>query len=211
MSDRRLSVAILAGGMSRRMGRDKALLPLRPGDPPLARVVIERVRAVTDDVFLVASDRPAYATFGVPVVPDNWPGAGPLGGIATALAHAANDFCLVVACDMPFLNVGLLRWMAAQPRDYDVLVPRSSGESRQGTSFVFQTLHAIYGPRSLPAIERSLAAGERRVTGFYPEVVVRPVPPETIRALDPGLRSFFNANSPEAIREARLLLDMDSP
>ena len=203
-----LSAAVLAGGMSRRMGTDKALLPLRPGDPPLAAVVVNRLAPVASELFIVASDRPAYAGFGVPVVPDRYPNAGTLGGIATALRVATHDYCLVVACDMPFLNLALLRWMASQPRDYDALVPRLPGESRQGGGFVYQTLHAIYGKGCLPAIETQLAAGRRQVIGFFPEVAIRSAEEAQIRTLDPALRSFFNANTPEAAAEARRLLDV---
>ena len=207
MVERGLSAAVLAGGMSRRMGTDKALLPLRPGDPPLVEVVVRRLQALTDDVFIVASDRPAYAAFGVPVVPDRYPAAGALGGIGTAIAAAREPACLVVACDMPFLNLALLRWMASQPREYDALVPRLPGESRQGGGLVYQTLHAIYGKGCLPAIERRLAAGERRVISFFPDVRVREIDLAGIRALDPSLRTFFNANTPEAAAEARRILD----
>lgn len=206
-ADRPISAAVLAGGLSRRMGTDKALLPLRPGDLPLARVVIDRVREVAADVFVVASDRPAYAAFGVPVVPDRYPDAGTLGGIATALHAASHAHCLVVACDMPFLDARLLRWLVDQPRDYDVLVPRLRGESRQGGGFVYQTLHAIYAKTCLPAIERRLAAERRQVIGFFADVAVRAVDEDAVRAIDPHLRSFFNANTPEAADEARRLLD----
>jgi len=202
-----ISAAVLAGGMSRRMGTDKALLPLRPGDPPLAQIAIDRVSAVAADVFVVASDRPAYERFGVRVVPDRYPDAGTLGGIATALAEAAHPRCLVVACDMPFLSVALLDWMVAQPTDNDVLVPRLPGESRQGGGFVYQTLHAIYGQGCLLAIETRLVAEQRQVIGFFADVRVRVVDESDVRALDPMLRSFFNANTPEAADEARRLLD----
>jgi molybdopterin-guanine dinucleotide biosynthesis protein A len=202
-----LSAAVLAGGQSRRMGTDKALLPLRPGDPPLAQVVLDRVRAVASEATIVAAERPAYARFGVPVVPDRFPGAGTLGGIATALAAASHEHCLVVACDMPFLNPALLRWLAGLPRDYDALVPRLPGESRQGGDFVFQTLHAIYARSCLPAIERRLGDGQLRVVGFFEEVRVRVAGEREVRALDPDLRSFFNANTPEAAAEARRWLE----
>ena len=202
-----LSAAVLAGGQSRRMGTDKALLPLRPGDPPLARLVIDRVREVTEEVFLVSPDRPGYGALGVPVVPDRFEEGGTLGGIGTALATASHEHCLVVACDLPFLSGPLLRWLAARPRDYDVLIPRLPGESRQGGGLVFQTLHAIYAKRCLPAIERQLVAGRRQVIGFFPEVRVEAVDLEAVRAIDPDLRSFFNANTPEAAAEARRLLD----
>jgi molybdopterin-guanine dinucleotide biosynthesis protein A len=204
--ERPISAAVLAGGQSRRMGTDKALLPLRPGDPPLLRLVLDRVEAVADDVLIVASERPAYGRFGVPIVADRFGDGGTLGGIATALATARHEHCLVVGCDLPFLNPLLLAWMVEQPRDYDVLIPRLPGESRQGHGFVLQTLHAVYGRACLPAIERRLSAGRRQVIGFFEDVRVRTIEPERVRRFDPEFRSFFNANTPEAAEEARRLL-----
>lgn len=201
------SAAVLAGGMSRRMGQDKALLALRPGDPPLAQIVIDRVGAVADEVFVVSARRPGYERFGVPVVEDRHPGAGVLGGIATALATAAHEHCLVVACDLPFLRPDLLRWMADQPRTYDVLVPRVAGRSRQGDGFVMQTLHAIYGRGCREPIERAIADDRLQVVGFFPEVRVEHVGEAVIRRFDPEGRSFFNANSPAAAAEAARLCD----
>lgn len=188
------------------MGTDKALLPLREGDPPLLRIVLDRLALVASDVFVVATDRPEYGRFGVPVVPDRFVEAGTLGGIATALAAAKHERCLVVACDLPFLCVPLLRWMVDQPGDEDVLIPRLPGESRQGSDFVFQTLHAVYARACLPAIEERLGAGRRQVIGFFADVRVRTVELDVVRGFDPELRSFFNANTPEAADEARRLL-----
>jgi molybdopterin-guanine dinucleotide biosynthesis protein A len=145
----------------------------------------------------------------VRIVPDGYPGSAALGGIATALSCCASDFCLVVACDMPFLNLRLLQWMAAQPKNYDVLIPHLSGESRQGGDFIYQTLHAIYSKRCLPAIECQLNDGNRQVIGFFGKVNVQVIPEAQIRELDPELRSFFNANSPEAAAQARTWLKRD--
>lgn len=201
-----LSAAILAGGISRRMGTDKALLSVRPDDPPLLAQSRDRAQAVAADVFIVATGRPEYGRFGLRVIPDAFPDGGTLGGIATAIRHARHDYCLVLACDLPFLSVPLLHWMAAQPRDYDVLAPRTAGASRQGGGMIFHTLHAIYGKRCLPAIEARLAAGQRQIVGFFDEVRVRPIDDAELRAYSPDLRSLFNANSPEALAEARAML-----
>ena len=82
-------------------------------------------------------------------------------GIQAAIAWSAHDHCLVVACDMPFLSLALLRRMADEPRNYDVLVPLIPGESRQrDDGLVFQTLHAIYSKRCLPFIEKQIAEGK---------------------------------------------------
>lgn len=191
-----LSVAILAGGQSRRMGRDKALLDV--GGRALIEHVIERARPVASEMMLIASDRPAYERFGLRIVPDRYPRSGSLGGIYTAVAEAEYPYCLVLACDMPFLNTDLLRYMAGLPRDYDVLVPSLAAErSGQGDRETLETLHAIYAKSCLPAIERQLQEGILKVIGFFSEVRVRRIPEAEVRQFDPHLLSFFNANTPD--------------
>ncbi|HEY8601613.1 MAG TPA: molybdenum cofactor guanylyltransferase [Thermomicrobiales bacterium] len=201
-----LSAAILAGGQSKRMGTDKARLRLTPDGPMLIELVLSAVRSVADDILLVANDD-RLADLGLRTVSDIYPEAGALGGIYSAVASAAHEHCLVVACDMPFLSPILLRAMAAVPRDYDLLAPYLIvGENRQGDSTgVYETLHAIYGRATLPAIREQLEYRRYRVIGFFPQVRVRPFPEEAVRQRDPALRSFFNANTPERLIEARTL------
>src|SRR5213076_662339 len=118
-----LGVIILAGGQSRRMGANKALLRLDSAGPR----IIERVLAAAQPLgpALLVTNTPAdYAFLGLPMVPDARPGTGALGGLYSGLAAATAPYNLVVACDMPFLQPALLAYLAAQPRDYDVLIPR---------------------------------------------------------------------------------------
>lgn len=199
-----LSAAILAGGHSKRMGTDKARLRLTPDGPMLVELVLSAVQAVADDITLIANDG-HLAELGLRTVPDVYPEAGALGGIYSAVASAAHEHCLVVACDMPFLSPTLLRAMAAVPRDYDLLAPYLIvGENRQGNSTgVYETLHAIYGRAALPAIREQLEQRRYRVIGFFPQVRVQPFPEAAVRQIDPTLRSFFNANTPERLIEAR--------
>ncbi|MCC7023815.1 MAG: molybdenum cofactor guanylyltransferase [Thermomicrobiales bacterium] len=200
---RPLSAAVLAGGMSRRMGRDKALLPLVDDGPAMLEIVLQRLSEVANDLLVVANDRERYAPFGARVVPDAFPGIGALGGIHSALAHARHEYCLVVACDMPFLNPDILRMMANERRDFDILVPEIPGESRQSSrGLVFQTLHAIYGKGCIPPIEAQIAAGNRQIIGFFDQVRVRAIGIGEITRFDPELRSFYNANTPEALAAA---------
>jgi molybdenum cofactor guanylyltransferase len=198
-----LSAAVLAGGQSRRMGTDKALLPLVPGGQPMLGLVVDQLSSVADDVLVVANDHERYASFGARVVPDIHSLVGALGGIQAAITWSAHEHCLVVACDMPFLNLPLLRRMFREPRDYDVLVPLIPGESRQrGDGLVFQTLHAIYSKRCLPFIEKRIADGKKQVVSFFEDVQVRTLDVAEIKRWDPHLRSFFNANTPEALLAA---------
>src|SRR5215213_3090042 len=198
-----LGAAVLAGGQSRRMGTDKALLPLVAGGPPMLGMVLERLSAVADDTIVVADDQPRYAAFGTRVVPDLNRHVGALGGIQAAITWSAHEHILVVACDMPFLSPALLQRMADEPRDYDVLVPLIPGESRQrDDGLVFQTLHAIYSKRCLPFIYKRIAEGNKQVVGFFEDVQVRTLDVAEIARWDPGMQSFFNANTPEALRVA---------
>jgi molybdenum cofactor guanylyltransferase len=203
-----LSAAVLAGGQSRRMGQNKALLPLVEGGPPMLAIVLGRLRQVAANLIIVANDPEHYESFGVRIVPDLLPGSGTLGGIQAALAAGEHEHCLVVACDMPFLSVRLLQRMAAEPRDFDVLVPLLPGESKQGQGgLVYQTLHAIYGQACAPAIEARLQQGDRRVIGFYPDVRVRTLDEDVVRRYDPDFSSFFNANTPAALVEAKTMME----
>jgi len=205
-----LSAAILAGGQSRRMGTDKALLRLSPDGPTLIERVAAAVGLVAAETLLVANDD-RLASPDLRTAPDAYPGAGALGGIYRAIAAAAHEHCLVVACDMPFLSVPLLRAMAVQPRDYDVLAPflplAETVENRQGgPGGVYETLHAIYGRGALPAMREQLEAGRYKIVGFFPRVRVRAFPVAAVRRHDPELRSFFNVNTPARLAEARALL-----
>jgi molybdenum cofactor guanylyltransferase len=202
-----LSAAILAGGQSQRMGTDKAIIRLTADGPTLIERVLAAVRAVADDVLIVANDdRLAFA--GPRIVPDAVPGAGPLGGIYSAVTAARHEHCLVVACDMPFLSPALLRAMAAQARDYDVLAPYlAAGENRQGAADgVYETLHAIYGRGARPAIRTQLLAGRYKIVGFFPDVRVRAIAEGDVRQYDPALLCKFNVNTPARLTEARGLL-----
>lgn len=206
-----LSAAILAGGRSRRMGQDKALLRL--GDRTMLEVVAARAAGVADEVFFVASGRPEYERLGFRVVPDRLAEAGSLGGIFTALLTARNPYCLVLACDMPFVNPDLLAYMAGLPRDYDVLVPALPAEkSDQGGDATLETLHAIYGKGCLAPIESRLQAGRYKIVGFFEDVRVRRIEGDELRRLDPELRSTVNANTPEEFAAAAARAgDRDSP
>ena len=157
---------------------------------------------------IVANDQDRFSELGVRVVPDLEPGQGTLAGIQAAINGAAHGYCLVVACDMPFLNPALLRAMASVRRDYDVLAPFLPGSSKQGFGgMIYQTLHAIYSKRCLPAIETQLQRGNRQVIGFFDAVRVKTMTEADVRVHDPALRSFFNANTPENLElAARLML-----
>lgn len=182
-----VSAVVLAGGQSRRMGRDKALIDYQ-GRPIIAHV-IDTLRALSDDIVVVSNRLDLYAPFGARVVPDYEPPCGPLGGIAAGLQAALCSLAVVVACDMPFLNVTLLRWLLDLAAGYDAVVPKTADE--------FEPLHAVYRRECHDPIVRRLERGERRVISFFADVRLRPVLEPEWRALDPAGRSLVNLNTPD--------------
>ena len=171
------------------MGRDKAFLAL--GRQLLIEVVIERLAQACQEVLVVASDTQPYVRLGIPVVEDRFHGVGVLGGLHAGLEAAAHELTLVVGCDMPFLNLHLLRAFANWAEGFDVAVLRyEDGEQ-------VEPLHGAYRRTCLPAMEAAIRAGQRRIISFFPQIRVRYVTPEDVTPLDPGLRSFRNVNTPE--------------
>jgi len=186
-SQQSISAIVLAGGQSRRMGRDKALIDYQ-GRPIIAHVV-DTLRALSDDIAVVSNQSDLYGPFGARIVPDYEPPCGPLGGIAVGLQTARHPLAVVVACDMPFLNVTLLRWLIDLAEGYDAVVPQTGDE--------FEPLHAVYRRECYSPIVQRLERGERRVISFFADVRLRPVPETEWRVLDPAGRSLVNLNTPD--------------
>jgi molybdopterin-guanine dinucleotide biosynthesis protein A len=182
----KISVAILAGGQSRRMGQDKAFLPV--GGLPAIERVIQRVTDITDDVLLVTNTPGKYHHLGQRMASDIYPDKGSLGGIYTGIHVARFPYCLIVACDMPFLKVDLLRYLTTLLPGFDVVIPVVKKYP--------ETMHAIYGKGCLAPIERRLLADELKIIGFFDEVRVRYVPRQEVARFDPTFRSFINMNTP---------------
>ncbi len=191
-----ISSIILAGGQSRRLGVNKALVPV--GGVPLIERELAVLRLLSADLHLIANDSEPYRHLGLPITADAWPDAGSLGGLYTGLRIARHPHVLAVGCDMPFLSLPLLRYMAGLAADYDVIIPR--------TGKLIEPLHAIYSRACLAPMEDLLRRGGRRIIAFFPHVRVRYVEQAEIEIYDPERRSFFNINTPEDLATAERLL-----
>jgi molybdopterin-guanine dinucleotide biosynthesis protein A len=182
--------AILAGGQSTRYGGLPKGLERVHGVRIIDRVRVALEPAV-DELLLVANDADARHWLpGVRCESDVLRDVGSVAGIHAALVHAGSPV-LVVAWDMPFVPTGLLRALRNAGAHADVAVPES--DSRRG----LEPLCAYYGPPCVAAIERRIAADDRRVIGFYDDVRVARVPlTDVARFGDPALL-FMNVNTPE--------------
>jgi FdhD protein len=184
---------ILAGGTSRRMGSDKALLPYRGG--LFIETVYRQMAALFPEVLVVTGTPEQYPFLPCRQVADLVPGGGVLAGVHSGLVHATHPAIFVVACDMPFLDDALIRHLVSRAEGADVVLPLSDSGA--------EPLHALYARSCLPAVEASLGRGERRIVSFFPEVHVREIPQEEIAAIDPGFASFHNINTPEEYSRLR--------
>ena len=195
---RAISAIVLAGGESRRLGQDKCMLPVE-GRSLLART-LTLLASLADDLLVVSNDPRRAVDLGLPVrlVPDDQAGVGALMGLYSGLKAARHERAVAVACDMPFLNLPLLRYMVGLAADYDVVLPRLGDMA--------EPLHAVYSKGCLRPMERHLAQGRRRIVVFFNDVRVRYVEQVEIDRYDPQHLSFLNVNTPEDWQRAQSFL-----
>ena len=192
---------LLAGGKSRRMGRDKRLLAV--GADSLYARSLAALRAVFHRVLVVvAQDSPAIETDAT-VLRDLIPGCGSLGGLYTGLKKADTEWVFAVACDMPFLDSETIKHFIVLKDHGDIVMAKLE----QG----LQPMHALYHRNCLPVMERLLDAKELKIHKLAddPSLHVRLVLPEELYLLDPEARAFYNVNTPDDLEAARLLHDKD--
>jgi len=187
---------ILAGGDSRRMGRDKASLPL--GE----RTLLQCVAAVLQPLFpqVIVSVRQQRHDIDLPQVCDDPAVAGPLAGLAAGLAQVRTPWVFAVACDMPFLTESVILQLAQRRVDYQAVVPVVQGHA--------QPLAAFYAASCLPVIRDNLAGGSRHsLRAVLERVRVCYVAEAELLAADPGLQSFFDLDTPQDVAQAEQQCD----
>ncbi|MRR11446.1 hypothetical protein EG835_02970, partial [bacterium] len=192
-----VTAAVLAGGRSQRMGVDKTLLPF--DGEPLVRRVAELAGQVCDHVIVVTNRPDAIADAGlsssIPVLTDEVAYQGPLGGLVTALDNTEDEWVLALAADMPWLEPSVIRALWDARDGAQVVLPTSE----KGP----EPLLALYHTSCLPEARRVLESGRRRLVAMLPAVKVVEVSLDTLRKVDPGLRSLVNVNTPEELLEVR--------
>jgi molybdopterin-guanine dinucleotide biosynthesis protein A len=189
------TISIQAGGQSRRMGQDKALLPFL-GQPLIQRVV-QRVAYLADEVLVTCNHPDRFRFLDLPVTPDVVPGVGALGGLYTALKTARFALVGVVACDLPFANPDLLKACR------DILLETGADAVIPRTETGLEPLHAVYRRDTcLPLVEAAVKAGQRRAISWQDKAEIRILTPDEVRKYDPRGMTFWNVNTPEEFRQA---------
>jgi molybdenum cofactor guanylyltransferase len=190
---------ILAGGKSRRMGEDKRFLHV--GESTLLdRAVSVMTKLFPEVLIVIAQDSPPLTVSGCRVCRDLIPDCGSLGGLYTGLVHATNERIFVAACDMPFLNPDMIRWFVARDSSADIVLAQLPDG--------LQPLHAVYGKKAAPVLERMAISHELKIRNIAsdPSLRVTVVSPAEWGERDPLAQSFRNVNTPADLVAARAVL-----
>ena len=197
-----ISCIVLAGGKGLRLGRNKALETV--GSRSLLEAVVFHLSSFNSDIIIVTAREQSIPEFidypKLRIVTDIYPGKGPLGGIYTGLTASNSFYNVVVACDMPFLNQALLRYMIQLSANFDLVVPRLGD--------MLEPLHAVYSQGCLAPAEHLLKQGNMVVRELLSLVKVRYVETEEINRFDPRHLSFFNINTEADLKKAKELAEI---
>ncbi len=193
MSD--ISGVVLAGGQSRRLGTNKAFLKL--GQKTLLERAVGTLSEVFEEVLVITNQTKTELPPRVRVVPDIFPGKGSLGGLYTGLVSSTNPHIFVVACDMPFLELKLIKFMLSEVNHWDVVIPRNT----EG----YQPLHAIYSRNCIPFIEKQLAQDRLAIIEFFPQVKLNVLEGEWLKEFNKNGLTFFNINTLDDWQKAQLV------
>ena len=181
---------LIAGGKSRRMGRDKRFLKVG-GKSVFDRTLSLLMGTFVETIIVLAEPIDSLDVRGCRVVYDVFPNAGSLGGLYTGLLAASQPRIFAVACDMPFLDLELIRFMASFDDTADVIVAKLEGQ--------FQPMHAIYSKRCAEFLKAMAERHDLKIHALYrtEELRVAVVGANDLSSLGGGLRSFQNINTPD--------------
>lgn len=181
---------LIAGGKSRRMGRDKRFLKVG-GKSVFDRTLSLLMGTFVETIIVLAEPIDSLEVRGCRVVYDVIPNAGSLGGLYTGLLVASQSRIFAVACDMPFLDLEVIRFMASFDDTADVIVAKLEGQ--------FQPMHAIYSKRCAEFLKAMAERHDLKIQALYrtEELRVAVVGANDLSPLGGGLRSFQNINTPD--------------
>lgn len=187
-----VSLALLAGGQSTRMGFDKVFAPLAGGT--LIEWMRDRLAPLFAYVFVVTRDPSNFHGVGLPVINDALSERGSAVGVYSAVLASPTERTLCVACDIPFVTRRLLWALVDGSRGYEVFVPRHGN--------YLQPLCAVYGKSVLDAYREFITSGGRRIFDIYPDLHTGYLEVGDGRYGDPE-ELFFNVNTPAELAAAR--------
>ena len=196
-----ISCIVLAGGRGARLGRDKNREVV--GESCLLQRVVSSLSLFECEIIIVTANKqpplPPIDYPGLRIIEDTCSGKGALGGIYTGLAASSSHYNFTVACDMPFLDYNLMRYIMQLSPGFDAVVPRLGD--------MVEPLHAVYSKDCLVPIETVFRQNNLSIYSLYSLIKVRYVEVDEIDTFDPAHRSFFNINTEDDLNTARKLVN----
>lgn len=187
---------ILAGGLSKRYGQNKAFLEV--GGIRLIDRITKEMQNIFKRVILVANEKKCFEYLGIPIIEDLIKGLGPIGGIYTGLMSISDQAGFFVACDMPFINRQLVNYMVDIKDNHAAVVPSIANE--------VEPLHAIYSQSCLKPIRNLIDSKRYQVRLFYDQISVRYVKEDEIMKFASPSKAFLNINTPDEFAKIQPLM-----
>jgi molybdopterin-guanine dinucleotide biosynthesis protein A len=193
--------AILAGGENIRMPVLKAFIEVN------GERIIERnlkiFKRLFKEIFIVTNQPEFYSYLGIPLLGDIYDVRGPMAGIFTSLINSQNKWVFISACDMPFINEQLIRYMASKRDNYEAVVPKSPlcpPLVKGGRGGFLEPLFAFYSKQLIPSMEKAILANKTGVKDFLDNKMVKYLTIEEIKNIGAETKSFINLNTLEDVK-----------
>ncbi|MFN3966635.1 MAG: molybdenum cofactor guanylyltransferase [Endomicrobiia bacterium] len=183
---------ILSGGKNTRIGTNKAFLKIIGME--IIEIIVDKFKDIFEEIIVVTNSTEEYQHLEVKLVKDIIPNKDSLGGLYSGLVNSKNQYNFVVACDMPFVNVELIKFMKSNYNSFDVVVPKLKNG--------YEPLHAIYSKNCIGPVKKQIERNNLKIIDFFSEVRVKEITEDTIRQFDPQLLSFFNINTEDDYQQA---------
>ncbi|MGI6413750.1 MAG: molybdenum cofactor guanylyltransferase [Syntrophomonadaceae bacterium] len=189
------SGVILAGGKSTRMKFNKAFADIN--GMPVIQIIINKLQKVADEILIISNKPELFAGFGLEVYPDIYPYCGPVSGIHSGLTHASYDAIFVIGCDVPFIDIELVRYLRNKINGFDCVVPEIGGR--------LQPTSAFYHKSCRPVFEDALKQQKLKLTWLLSELKMVVVKQEELQQFGNVNNIFLNVNSRDMLEKAREL------
>ena len=191
--------AILAGGKSRRMGRDKATLQV--GGKTLVKRAYDEAKDVFEEVFIISNRHRTIAGIDAPIFKDIIPIQSPIVGLVSALLYSRNPYVFILACDLPFISQHSMEFILSEAQGEDLIIPKTTGG--------YEPLYALYNKSCIPSLFRLIERNKLKLTEVFPYLTMKVLPGEHPCFMNRGHSVFINVNALDDL--AKLKIEADNP
>lgn len=192
-----LDCIVLAGGQSKRMGRDKAFLPFK--NKTFLRNILERIDGfcsrfliVVNKDFSLYEEQVKDLKSKVVFIKDINPYDGPLNGIVSAYPYIKSEKVLITTCDTPVINTELLQKLSIQLNNYDAVIPEIDSK--------IQPLNTFYTKNAVEKAVEIYKQGKKSLMVWLDNLNYKTINKEYIQKYDKEILTYKSINTPESYK-----------